>query len=119
MSYTVNGGAATLVPMQPIGPEAYGAAIPGQVMGATIDYFVEVTDNQSNTAASVAYRFQIAAGGDETPPDCGNFALTLPAFGGSGGGLLALLLNVLLVGAIIVSARKLAFVLGNGAERRN
>ena len=118
LSYTVNGGAATVLPMQSTGAEEYRAGIPGQVMGATIAYFVEATDSANQRASSATYSFQIAEGGDDAP-DCGNFAVTLPAFTGTGGRLLTLLLNVLLMGAVVLAARRLAYVFGDRARGRD
>ncbi len=114
LSYSVNGGAPTLLPMQPSAPDEYRAAIPGQVMGSTIAYFVEAVDADDNRATSATYSFQIAEGGGDAP-DCGNFAVAIPTWTGTGGGSLSLLLNLLFMGAVFVSARKLAYVL---AERR-
>ncbi len=114
----MDGGSATVVPMQSTGPEAYRAAIPGQVLGATIAYFVQVTDDEDedNTKVSTTYSFQIAEGGDDGP-DCGNFAVTIPTLTGTGGRLLTLLLNVILFAAFVFGARR--FVLGAAGERRD
>lgn len=116
LSYTVDGGSATVVPMQSMGPEAYRAAIPGQALGATIAYFVQVTDDEDNTKVGTTYSFQIAEGGDDGP-DCGNFAVTIPTLTGTGGRLLTLLLNVILFAAFVFGARR--FVLGAAGERRD
>jgi hypothetical protein len=102
--------------MQSTGPEAYRAAIPGQALGATIAYFVEVTDDENNNIVSATYSFQIAEGGDDGP-DCGNFAVTIPAITGTSGRLLTLLLNVILFSAFVLGARRL--VQGAGGGRRD
>jgi subtilisin family serine protease len=116
LSFTVDGGSATVLPMQSTGPEAYRAAIPGQALGATIAYFVEVTDDENNNIVSATYSFQIAEGGDDGP-DCGNFAVTIPAITGTSGRLLTLLLNVILFSAFVLGARRL--VQGAGGGRRD
>ncbi|UCE04118.1 MAG: S8 family serine peptidase, partial [Candidatus Latescibacterota bacterium] len=115
LHYSVGGGATQVVAMQSIGGFAHSGEIPGQPLGSTLRYFVQVTDDDGNVAQSRSFSFRIS-GEPPTPPptpECGNFAVTLgaPWWGGSsGGGLGAVVWNVGIVALqLLVAAMAIRF----------
>ena len=104
LSYTVNSGTPATVPMPAVGDGAFQAAIPGQSLGSTISYFVDVTDAAGGTARSRMYAFRI--GETAVVPGCGDFQFA-SLRSNQRIGLMALNL-LLLVGAVFGARRLVA-----------
>jgi subtilisin family serine protease len=101
LTFTVNSGTPAMVPMPAVGDGAFEAAIPGQSLGSTIAYFVDVADAAGSTARSRTYTFRI--GETAVVPGCGDFQFA-NLRGNQRIGLMALNL-MLLVGAVLGARR--------------
>ncbi len=89
LSYTVDGGAATVVPMMSSGGQIFRAEIPGALTG-TISYFVTSSDEYGNTGTSANRQYVAGGGGAPGTAFCfgDGTGSVCPCnnFGGSGAG---------------------------------
>lgn len=103
LSYAVAGDTPRKVPMRSVAVDTYRAEIPGQALGSSVSYFVDVADAARNSTRSRTYAFQVGPPGGA--PGCGNFASTTATSLRSR--ILATLANSLLLVGSVLGARKL------------